>query len=112
MNMQINYTPEMTDELISAYKADPSDKVVAAFALKFNKTTKSIVAKLTREKVYTRKEYRNKAGNTPISKQLLVQRLATLVGETAENFNSLEKANKQVLEALLVKLEGLLSENA
>ena len=48
----VNYTPEQTAELVAAYVADSTEATVSAFAEKLGKTTRSIVAKLSREGVY------------------------------------------------------------
>lgn len=102
----VNYSPEMTAELVGAYKAEPTEATVKAFAEKFGKSTKSIVAKLSREKVYVAKEYKTKTGEKPVAKAELVAEIANLVGATDEAFDSLEKANKAVLEAIVKALKG------
>lgn len=102
----VNYTPEMTAELVEAYKASPNEATVKAFAEKFGKTVKSVVAKLSREGVYVRKEYVNKRGEKPVAKSALVARLAALTGETEDNLGSLEKATKHALEVLVRELEA------
>ena len=101
----VNYTPEMTASLVEAYKANPTEATVKEFAGTFNKTVKSIVAKLSKEGVYVKKEYKTKKGETPVSKATLVAVLAEKAGKSAEAFDSLEKANKAVLEALVAAFE-------
>lgn len=56
MTKIVNYTPEQTTELVSAYKAEPTPETVETFAEKFGKTVKSVVAKLSREGVYVKAE--------------------------------------------------------
>ena len=51
----VNYTPEQTAELVTAYQAAPTAETVSAFAEKLGKTTRSIVAKLSREGVLQEK---------------------------------------------------------
>lgn len=97
----VNYTPEMTVELVEAYKEAPTTDTVEAFASKFGKTVKSVVAKLSKEGVYVKAEYKTKAGAKPVSKETLVAELAALVGKDEEFMGSLEKANKNVLEMLV-----------
>ena len=101
----VNYTPEMTAELVEAYKASPNDETVKAFADKFGKSVKSVVAKLSREKVYVAKEYKTKKGEKPVAKAELVAKLAAFAGKSEAEFDSLEKANKAVLEALVKAFE-------
>ena len=48
----VNYTPEQTAQLVANYKAGAT---VEALATMFGKTTRSVVAKLSREGVYTAK---------------------------------------------------------
>jgi uncharacterized hydantoinase/oxoprolinase family protein len=100
----VNYTVEMTAELVEAYKASPNEATVKAFAEKFGKTVKSVVAKLSREGVYVKKAYVTKNGEKPVAKAELVARLAELTGETEENLSSLEKATKHSLEVLVKAL--------
>lgn len=103
----VNYSAEMTAELVEAYKAEPTEATVKAFAEKFGKTVKSVVAKLSREGVYVKKEYVTKKGEKPVAKAELVAKLAKLTGETEENLESLEKATKHALEALVKALEAV-----
>lgn len=97
----VNYTPEMTAELVEAYKAAPTAETVETFSTKFGKTVKSVVAKLSKEGVYVKAEYKTKTGAKPVSKEALVSELASLVGRDEEFMGSLEKANKNVLEVLV-----------
>ncbi len=50
----INYTPEQTAQIISDYQSGLSVEIIAD---NLGKTVRSIVAKLSREKVYIKKEY-------------------------------------------------------
>lgn len=103
-----NYTVEMTAELVAAYKAadttEARSDVVNTFAEKFGKTVNSIRAKLTREKVYVAKTYTNKKGETPVKKDALVASIAAKIGMSEDVASSLEKVNKNVLEAILKNL--------
>ena len=95
----VNYTPEQTTQLVANYTAGAT---VEALATAFGKTTRSIVAKLSREGVYQAK---NKAtGVARVKKSELVDRIANRVGVAPETFDSLEKANHEVLEAILANL--------
>ena len=94
----VNYTPEQTAQLVANYKDGVS---VEQLATMFGKTTRSVVAKLSREGVY-----HAKAKNTVarVKKSELVDRIASLCGASPEAFDSLEKANHEVLEAILQNL--------
>jgi len=94
----VNYTPEQTAQLVANYKAGAT---VEALATMFGKTTRSVVAKLSREGVYQAK---SKATVARVKKAELVDRIAVLCSATPEAFDSLEKANHEVLEAILANL--------
>jgi hypothetical protein len=64
-----------------------------------------VVAKLSKEGVYVKKAYVTKKGEKPVAKAELVAKLATFAGKEVEAFDSLEKANKAVLEALVKAFE-------
>ena len=62
----INYTPEQTAQIVAEYKAGTS---VESLAEALGKSVRSIVAKLSREGVYQKKEYATKTGEPVISKE-------------------------------------------
>jgi molybdopterin converting factor small subunit len=95
-----NYTPEQTVELVAGYQAG---KTVEQLAETLGKTVRSVVAKLSREGVYVAKTP-NK-GVARVKKAELVDLLAQRCGVAAEVFESLEKANHDVLEALVARLQ-------
>ena len=94
----VNYTPEQTAQLVANYKDGVS---VEQLATMFGKTTRSVVAKLSREGVYQTK---SKATVARVKKADLVDAIANRVGVAPETFDSLEKANHEVLEAILANL--------
>ena len=94
-----NYTPEQTAEVVTRYQAG---EAVEAIATAVGKTTRSVVAKLSREGVY---QATTKAKNPArVRKADLVDKLAERCGVAPEVFESLEKANYEVLEALANKV--------
>ena len=95
----VNYTPDLTKELVDRYVAG---ETVEALAEALGKSTRSIVAKLSREGVYKSKA--KTSGVARVKKADLVDRLAAACGVAPEVFESLEKANHDVLEALVAKL--------
>ena len=95
---QTTYTPEQTVELVSRYQAG---ETVETIATALGKTVRSCVAKLSREGVYVAK---TKTAAHRVRKADLVDKLATACGVAPEVFESLEKANHDVLEALVAKL--------
>ena len=94
-----NYTPEQTTQLVADYL---DGKTVEALAEALGKTTRSVVAKLSREGVYVAKT--KTTGQARVKKSELVDRLATACGVAPETFESLEKANHDVLEALVARI--------
>lgn len=96
---QTNYTATQTQELVAAYQAGTA---VEQLAQTLGKTTKSVVAKLVREGVYVAKT--RATGQARVRKADLVDKLAQQCGVAPEVFESLEKANHDVLEALVARL--------
>lgn len=94
-----NYTQEQTTQLVAGYQAG---ETVEDLATKLGKTTRSVVAKLAREGVYVAKS--KATGQHRVRKAELVDQLAQKCGVAPEVFESLEKANHDVLEALVAKL--------
>lgn len=109
-----NYTPEQTAEMRSAYTANPTKETVAALAKKFGKAEKSVIAKLSREGVYKKATYTTKNGETPVKKEDMAAKIGEVLGMTAEQAESLTKANKTVLkkvaEALGVTMAAAVTE--
>ena len=94
-----NYTPEQTQTLVAGYQAG---ETVEQLAETLGKTVRSVVAKLSREGVYVAKT--KATGQARVRKAELVDRLAQHCGVAPEVFESLEKANHDVLEALVARL--------
>ena len=99
----VNYTPEQTAQAIADYAAGLT---VESIATKLGKTTRSIVAKLSREGVYKAKEYTTKKGEKPIAKEKFVEQIANVLGVSADQLGGLEKANKSTLELIFKGLVG------
>lgn len=97
-----NYSVETTEALRLAYA---ENKDTDALAVKFGKTSRSIIAKLSRMGVYVKPEYKTKTGETPISKEEIVANIATLIQADVEVLESLEKANKTALQLIFDALE-------
>lgn len=96
-----NYTPEQTAQIVSDYKAGIP---VAEIAEALGKTTRSIIAKLSREGVYKRKEYTSKTGDAPVKKDTLADKIGALCDLTEAEMESVAKANKTALAKILNKL--------
>ena len=93
-----NYTEEMVNTMTEQYSANPTRETVDALAEQFGKTTRSIIAKLSREGVYVAQPRTTKSGEPVISK-------SELVAQISEHFGiempTLVKAGKQDLQKLV-----------
>lgn len=108
-----NFTDEQANSLKAAYVAALESgkdydairtEVVDAFALKFGKGAKSIVAKLSRMGVYKAKEYKTKTGETPVKKDDRATFIGAVLRLSEADTDSLAKANKRALEAIATAL--------
>lgn len=93
-----NYTDEMVNAMVADYQDNPSKDTVAKLASEFNKSIRSIVAKLVREGVYVAAPRVTKTGAPVIRKAELVAQIQDQLGIALP---SLEKASKQDLEVLV-----------
>ena len=90
----VNYTTEQTAQMVADYQAGTS---VDAIAETLGKTVRSVVAKLSREKVYVAKAYKTKSGETPIKKDVHADFIGDALGLAEADTESLTKANKIAL---------------
>jgi hypothetical protein len=90
----VNYTAAQTAEAVEAYLAGAT---VEAIASKLGKTVRSVVAKLSREKVYVAKV---RAAGSRVTKADLVAKIAAKSGIAVADLVSLEKATHEALELL------------
>ena len=93
-----NYTEEMVSEMTTAYTDNPTRETVDELARHFGKTTRSVIAKLSREGVYIAQPRTTKSGEPVVAK-------AELVSEIQEHFGielpTLVKAGKADLQRLV-----------
>ena len=94
-----NYTPEQTAQLVTGYQAG---ETVEQLATLLGKSTRSVVAKLSREGVYKPKS--KATGQARVKKSELVAMIAAKVGAHEEVLESLEKATHEALELLASRL--------
>ena len=93
-----NYTEEMVNEMTAAYTENPTRVTVDALAEQFGKTTRSIIAKLSREGVYVAQPRTTKSGEPVVSKAELV---STIAAHFDIEVPTLVKAGKQDLQRLV-----------
>ena len=93
-----NYTDEMVAQMTEQYSANPTSETVDELAQTFGKTTRSIIAKLSREGVYIAQPRTTKSGEPVVAK-------AELVSQIEAHFDmelpTLVKAGKQDLQRLV-----------
>lgn len=94
----VNYTPEQTAVLVSRYV---DEKVsVESLATEFGKSVRSIVAKLSREGVYQKKQYVTKTGEKAVKKDAHADAIGAILRLPENDIESLTKANKSALKAI------------
>jgi hypothetical protein len=104
----VNYTEAQTKEIVDTYVNAPVKATVEALAVKFGKSTKSIVAKLAREKVYQTEA--KASGSKSVTKAELVADIAKLAGNSPEVLESLEKATAPALRAVLYAMVDMFNQ--
>ena len=97
----VNYTPEQTVAMVADYKAGID---VATIAANLGKTTRSIIAKLSREGVYQKKEYVTKNGDKVQKKDAVADAIGAVLKMTESEIESLTKANKTALAKIFAAL--------
>lgn len=97
----VNYTPEQTLALVADYTAGVS---VETIAQNLGKSVRSVVAKLSREKVYVAKTYVSKTGEKPVRKDAHADAIGAVLKLTEAETESLTKANKTALEKIFAAI--------
>jgi hypothetical protein len=93
----VNYSPEQTAQVIADYAAGVT---VESIALAMGKSVRSIVAKLSREGVYQKKQYKTKTGEPVIKKDAHADAIGAILRLPENDVESLTKANKSALKAI------------
>jgi Tfp pilus assembly protein PilP len=97
----VNYTAEQTSAMIADYQ---SGTTVEMIAQNLGKTVRSVVAKLSREKVYHAKTYTSKTGEKPVKKDVHADAIGAILRLNENDIESLTKANKNALVAIFTAL--------
>jgi hypothetical protein len=97
----VNYTPEQTVAMVADYQAGVD---VATIAANLGKTARSVIAKLSREKVYKAKEYVTKTGEKAVKKDAHADAIGAVLKLTEAEIESLTKANKTALVKIFAAL--------
>ena len=98
-----NYTDEMIAVMREEYTLEPTRETVESLAIQFNKTPRSIIAKLSALEIYQKVERVTKRGEPVIMKAELVAKVQNAVGR---ELPSLAKMTKPDLNSLLDALVG------
>lgn len=97
----VNYTAEQTASMVADYKAGVA---VDTIAESLGKSVRSVVAKLSREKVYIPKTYISKTGEKPVKKDVHADAIGAVLNLTESETESLTKANKTALVKIFAAL--------
>ena len=92
-----NYTQEMVEFISDQYTAVPTRATVDALAEKFNKTPRSIIAKLSALGLYIKAERVTKRGEPVVRKDELVARVQASVGVELPSLAKMTKVDLQNL---------------
>jgi hypothetical protein len=96
----MKYTTEILNKLIKDYN---DGKTAAELARELTEKTgelvpeRSVIAKLSSIGVYKRKEYVNKRGEAPTTKEEYIKRIANLLDINTDLLESMEKTTKTAL---------------
>ena len=93
----VNYTEEQSQKMVQDYQ---SGVTVEMIAQELGKSARSVIAKLSREKVYVAKVAASKTGEAVIKKDQVADAIALLVGLSEPEAESLTKANKTALKKI------------
>jgi ElaB/YqjD/DUF883 family membrane-anchored ribosome-binding protein len=97
----VNYTPEQLELAKSQYAAGIS---VEDIAVAVGKTTRSVIAKLSKEQVYKAKQYVSKNGEKPVKKDATADAIGLVLKLSEGEIESLTKANKTALVKIFAAL--------
>lgn len=100
----VNYTPEMTAKMVEAYNSGHG-MTIEAIAEMVGKSTRSVIAKLTREKVYIAKAKGvTKTGEPVQRKSELANAIGAVLVLTESEIEGLAGAPKTALQKIFTAL--------
>ena len=97
----VNYTVEQTAQVKADYLAGVTVETIAAAV---GKTTRSVIAKLSKEGVYKAKTYTSKTGEKPVKKDAHADAIGAVLKLSEGEIESLTKANKTALIKIFAAL--------
>lgn len=105
MVKQPEYTAKIEQVMKTVYCKAETDQeranAVQALVKELGNSARSIQSKLVSMKVYIKAERTTKDGQTPTKKAILVVQIADEMDKDEEFLGSLDKANKNVLQAII-----------
>ena len=100
----VNYTDAQVERLQEVYTANPNKSTVEALAKEFGKTTRSIVAKLSRLGIYVKPAAVAKDGNPVQKKNDLADAIGAVLKFTEAEMTGLASAPKTALQKIFTAL--------
>ena len=105
-----NYTDEMVAQMTEQYTANPTRETVDELAQTLGKTTRSIIAKLSREGVYKAQPRTTKSGEPVVAKAELVAQIEnTLASNFLHLSKQVSKTYKDWLTQSLTNCQGVIT---
>jgi hypothetical protein len=92
-----NYTQEMVDVISNTYSETPTRATVDSLAEKFDKTPRSIIAKLSALGIYVKAERVTKRGEPVVRKDELVAQVQQSLGFEVPSLSKMTKVDLQNL---------------
>ena len=97
-----NYTEEMIVRMSTEYDNNPTRATVDALAAEFDKTPRSVIAKLSALGLYVKAEKVTKRGEPVVMKAELVERVQNAIGRELPSLSKMTKVDLQfMIEALV-----------
>ena len=101
-NASQNYSESMIAEITAKYSADPVRATVDALAAQFDKSPRSIIAKLSALGIYQKAERVTKRGEPVVMKAELVAQVQNAIGRELPSLNKMTKPDLQFMIDALV----------
>ena len=100
-NASENYTDEMITEITNQYSANPVRATVDSLAEKFDKTPRSVIAKLSAIGIYQKVERVTKRGEPVVKKEFFVNAVNERLGRELPSVAKMTKVDLQALLELI-----------
>ena len=100
-NASQNYSESMIAEITAKYSADPVRATVDALAVQFDKSPRSIIAKLSALGIYQKAERVTKRGEPVVKKEFFVNAVNERLGRELPSVAKMTKVDLQALLEIL-----------